>query len=81
MVSETTALGAAYVAGLAAGVWDSFEGLRHQWKVDRMFEPEWSAQRRDAGYAGWKRAVARSRGWMTQDPGSPAPRVSEGGKE
>jgi glycerol kinase len=79
-VSETTSLGAAYVAGLAAGVWDSLEGLRRQWKVDRTFEPEWSADRRDAGYAGWKRAVERSRGWMAQDPAIPAPRVSKGGK-
>jgi glycerol kinase len=79
-VSETTSLGAAYAAGLAAGVWDSLEGLRRQWKVDRTFEPEWSASRRESGYAGWTRAVERSRGWMVQDPARPDARGSKGGK-
>ena len=65
-VSETTSLGAAYAAGLAAGVWDSLEGLRRQWQAERTFEPGWSAERRAEGYAGWKRAVERSRGWMTR---------------
>ncbi len=62
-VSETTALGAAYAAGLAAGVWDSLDAVRQHWKVDRVFEPGWPAGRRDEGYAGWQRAVERSRGW------------------
>jgi glycerol kinase len=62
-VSETTALGAAYAAGLAAGVWDSLDVVRQHWKVDRTFEPAWPADRRDEGYAGWQRAVERSRGW------------------
>jgi glycerol kinase len=64
-VTETTSLGAAYAAGLAAGVWDSLDGLRHHWKVERTFEPVWSVDRRDAGYAGWQRAVERTRGWMS----------------
>jgi glycerol kinase len=69
-VSETTALGAAYAAGLASGVWGSLDGLREQWEVDRRFEPTWPAARREAGYAGWRRAVARTRGWVTSEPGT-----------
>jgi len=67
-VSETTALGAAYAAGLSAGVWGSLDRLREQWQVERTFEPAWSADRRDAGYAGWRRAVERARGWATAPP-------------
>ena len=67
-VSETTALGAAYAAGLSAGVWESLERLREQWQVERTFEPAWSADRREAGYAGWRRAVARARGWAAAPP-------------
>ncbi len=66
-VSETTALGAAYTAGLAAGVWDSLDALRRHWQVDRTFEPRSPAAARDAGYAGWKRAVERSRGWILSE--------------
>jgi glycerol kinase len=63
-VSETTALGAAYVAGLAQGVWDSLEAVAEHWAVDRVFEPRWTAAQRDDGYAAWKRAVERTRGWL-----------------
>ncbi len=79
-VSETTSLGAAYAAGLATGVWDSLDGLRHHWQADRTFEPGWSADRREEGYAGWKRAVERSRGWMAHDPDARASGVSKGGE-
>jgi glycerol kinase len=73
-VSETTALGAAYAAGLAAGVWDSLDAVRQHWNVDRVFEPSWSADRRDEGYAGWRHAVERSRGWAVRvNPGRGAP--------
>ena len=83
-VSETTALGAAYAAGLAAGVWDSLDMVRQHWKVDRVFEPSWSADRRDEGYAGWRRAVERSRGWAVQvdsgrAPAARPPAAPEGG--
>lgn len=64
MVSETTALGAAYMAGLARGIWGGLEDLRANWRVDRVFEPRWSADRREAGYRGWRRAVERSREWV-----------------
>ncbi|NLF02380.1 MAG: glycerol kinase GlpK [Anaerolineales bacterium] len=63
-VQETTALGAAYAAGLATGLWATVDELRAHWGVDRVFEPAWSADRREAGAAGWKRAVERSRGWV-----------------
>lgn len=63
-VSETTALGAAYMAGLAAGVWRSEEELRRNWGVDRTFEPSWDEARRAEGYRGWRRAVERARGWV-----------------
>ncbi|HTV84281.1 MAG TPA: glycerol kinase GlpK [Dyella sp.] len=57
MVSETTALGAAYLAGLAVGFWESREQIARQWRVQRQFEPCMDAARRDALYAGWKRAI------------------------
>lgn len=63
-VNETTALGAAYAAGLAVGFWKTLEELRQNWGVDRVFEPQWEADRRDEGYRGWKRAVERSKGWI-----------------
>jgi glycerol kinase len=61
-VTETTALGAAYLAGLAVGVWDNCEEIAKQWKVDRTFEPRMSADERENLYAGWKKAVERVRG-------------------
>ncbi|HIP87920.1 MAG TPA: glycerol kinase [Anaerolineales bacterium] len=63
-VNETTALGAAYAAGLAVGFWSDLAELRENWGVDRVFEPQWDEARREAAYAGWKRAVERSRGWV-----------------
>lgn len=63
LVHETTALGAAYAAGLATGLWTGLEELRANWGVDRVFEPRWDEARREESYAGWKRAVERSRGW------------------
>jgi glycerol kinase len=65
-VRETTALGAAYAAGLATGLWTGLDELRANWSVDRVFEPRWDGARREEAYAGWKRAVARSRGWMEE---------------
>ena len=63
-VGETTALGAAYAAGLAAGVWEGLDALRQNWGVDRVFVPQWDEARREAGYQGWLRAVERARGWL-----------------
>ncbi len=63
-VGETTALGSAYLAGLAAGYWSNLDDLRRNWQIERTFEPQWDAARRADGYAGWKRAVERARGWI-----------------
>jgi len=62
VVRETTALGAAYAAGLAAGVFESTDELRRLWKADRTFEPRWDEDRRESAFRGWKRAVERTRG-------------------
>ena len=64
---ETTALGAAYLAGLATGVWRSRDELAAQWQVDRRFEPTASASERDRRHETWRRAVDRARGWATAD--------------
>jgi glycerol kinase len=66
-VNETTALGAAYAAGLAAGFWKSLDELKQNWDVDRVFEPQWDTARRAEGYRGWKRAVERAKGWLSQE--------------
>ncbi|HEX4856457.1 MAG TPA: glycerol kinase GlpK [Limnobacter sp.] len=62
-VTETTALGAAYLAGLAVGVFDSEESLLANWQVDARFEPAMSIDERGALLDRWHRAVERSRGW------------------
>ena len=62
VVRETTALGAAYAAGLGAGVFESTDQLRRLWKAERTFEPRWSEDRRESAFREWKRAVERTRG-------------------
>ncbi len=69
-VGETTALGAAYAAGLAMGYWSGLDDLRRNWQVQRTFIPTWDETRRAAGYAGWRKAVARSRGWVEAEGAS-----------
>lgn len=64
-VTETTALGAAYLAGLAVGFWDGVGELAAQNRVERRFEPTLSESQRNAMYRGWQRAVERARGWAT----------------
>jgi glycerol kinase len=56
-VSETTALGAAYLAGLAVGFWESQEEISKQWSTDRKFIPKMAEEQRDSLYNGWKKAV------------------------
>jgi glycerol kinase len=56
-VNETTALGAAYLAGLAVGFWESKEGISQQWAIDRKFVPEMNREERTRLYEGWKKAV------------------------
>ncbi len=60
-IAETTALGAAYLAGLAAGVWSSLDEIASLWQLDREFTPASTAAGADQRYAGWKRAVDRAR--------------------
>jgi glycerol kinase len=62
-VIETTALGAAYLAGLGVGMWPSLEALAGRWTVERKFVPTMDTERRDALYDGWRRAVERARGF------------------
>ncbi len=61
-VTETTALGAAYLAGLAVGFWASTEEIGRQWAVEKTFEPSMSADQRESLYAGWCRAIERAKG-------------------
>jgi glycerol kinase len=67
VVAETTALGAAYAAGLAAGFWKDTDELRANWRESRRWEPAWSPDRRAAGYAGWRKAVDRTLNWIDVD--------------
>jgi glycerol kinase len=60
---ETTALGAAYAAGLAVGYWQGLDDVRANWAVTREWRPSMSVERRDALTAGWRKAVAKSLGW------------------
>jgi glycerol kinase len=64
-VLETTALGAAYLAGLAVGYWESVDGIQTQWQVDRRFDPSLAEAHTRELRAGWERALARARGWAT----------------
>jgi glycerol kinase len=63
-VTETTALGAAYLAGLAVGYWSGLEEIATQWQAEAEFVPGMPPSQRDALYAGWQRAVERARGWI-----------------
>ena len=63
VIRETTALGAAYLAGLAAGVWGSRDELRESWRCGQVFEPQMDATRRASLLAGWDKAVGRSLSW------------------
>ncbi len=64
-VIETTALGAAYLAGLGAGVWRSLDELSRRWAIERTFTPAMDAKERAARCDGWRRAVERARSWAT----------------
>lgn len=67
VVAETTALGAAYAAGLAAGFWDGADDLRANWQEGKRWSPDWSEDQRSAGYAGWRKAVERTLDWVDVD--------------
>lgn len=59
-VVETTAMGAAYLAGLAVGYWSSIDDIRKQWQIDRIFEPSWEQEKIDDAKAHWADAVKRT---------------------
>lgn len=63
-VNETTALGAAYLAGLAVGYWESLSQIESQRQLDRRFVPSMDEERREELYRGWKKAVERAKGWL-----------------
>ena len=65
---ESTALGAATVAGLAEGVWSSLEELSALWEAETVFEPQLPVELTDAVYAVWRRAVDKSMGWAVDQP-------------
>jgi glycerol kinase len=60
---ETTALGAAFLAGLGTGVWSSTDELRETWQLDRCFSPRTDRATADAAHRRWTEAVERSKGW------------------
>ena len=64
VVAETTALGAAYAAGLAVGFWADTDELRSNWRESQRWEPRSPEAQRDFGYAGWRKAVERTFGWV-----------------
>jgi glycerol kinase len=64
VVAETTALGAAYAAGLATGFWASPDDLRENWQEDQRWVPQISEDERAAGYEGWKKAIERTLNWV-----------------
>jgi len=63
-MTETTALGAAFAAGLAVGFWSGRDELRERWAQDRRWEPRMDEDARELGYAQWRKAVERSLGWV-----------------
>jgi glycerol kinase len=67
VVAETTALGAAYAAGLAVGFWKSTDELRENWNESQRWQPEWSREQREQGFGKWKKAVQRTLDWVDVD--------------
>ncbi|SDK13019.1 glycerol kinase [Nocardioides sp. YR527] len=67
VVAETTALGAAYAAGLAVGFWKDTDELRRNWNESKRWKPAWSEEQRETGYAGWRKAVDRTLNWVDVD--------------
>ncbi len=66
-VAETTALGAAYAAGLAVGFWKNTDELRENWNEAKRWSPEWDDEQRETGYRQWKKAVERTLDWVDVD--------------
>ena len=68
VIDETTALGAAYAAGLAVNFWSSINELRNQWQVSKQWKPKTTQNSRDNGYRQWKRAIERTLNWIETTP-------------
>jgi glycerol kinase len=64
VVAETTALGAAYAAGLAVGFWSDTGDIRKNWAMDKQWDPSMDEERRDRLYAQWQKAVTRTFDWV-----------------
>ncbi|MEO8907252.1 MAG: glycerol kinase GlpK [Microbacteriaceae bacterium] len=67
VVAETTALGAAYAAGLAVGFWSGLDELRANWREDKRWEPQMAPDERERLYRGWQKAVTKTYGWVDDD--------------
>ncbi|MEB0014634.1 FGGY-family carbohydrate kinase, partial [Glaciimonas sp. Cout2] len=67
VVAETTALGAAYAAGLAVGFWNDLDELRANWQEDARWEPQLDVAERDRLLRNWKKAVTKSLDWVDED--------------
>ena len=66
VISETTVLGVAYLAGLAIGFWNSLEEIERLWKPEKVFKPRMDKETREKLYSGWKAAVKRAIGWAKE---------------
>ena len=64
---ETTAMGAAYLAGLAVGYWSNKEEVRHNWSIDQKFYPSITGETREQKIKGWNKAVKYSYGWAKEE--------------
>ena len=62
-LAETTALGAAYLAGIAVGVWEDTSAVEQRWQLEREFTPDMPTDEREQRYSRWQEAVKRSQGW------------------
>ena len=67
-VPETTALGAAYLAGLAVGFWKDRKEIAQQWQADRRFAPAMKSAARKKLFAGWTKALSRAKAWEDREP-------------
>jgi len=67
VVAETTALGAAYAAGLAVGYWDNLDDLRKNWQEDQRWTPNMDDAERERLYRNWKKAVTKTLDWVDED--------------
>lgn len=66
IIRETTALGAAYLAGLATGVWKDLQDIKEQWTLDKLYTPQMEKEKTEKYYREWRKAVERAEGWMEE---------------